>query len=191
MKILGIDIGLAAMGWALVDVGPAGGEAINVFGVRAGVWTTKKETKKRQLHVGSDDARRLDDLIVVLWRTALECDVAAYELPGGQKGARAAHALGLAHGLTRGVLRTRAGLPLVEVTAYDAKRALAGGPNASKDAMIKRARGLWPQIDDLPKTVREHAADAIGVVLAAAETDVARAAMVRAEAGRALAGGGA
>lgn len=180
MKILGIDIGLAAMGWALVDVG-AGGE---VFGVRAGVWTTKKETKKRQLHVGSDDARRLDDLITLLWRTTLECDVAAYELPGGQKGARAAHALGLAHGLTRGVLRTRAGLPVVEVTAFDAKRALADGSNASKDTMIKRARHLWPQIDGLGKTLREHAADAIGVALAAARTDVARAAMVQAEAER-------
>jgi Holliday junction resolvasome RuvABC endonuclease subunit len=186
VKILGIDIGLAAMGWALVDVGSGD----DVVGVRAGVWTTKKETKKRQLHVGSDDARRLDDLIVLLWRTALECDVAAYELPGGQKGARAAHALGLAHGLTRGVLRTRAGLPLVEVTAYDAKRALAGGPNASKDAMVRRARAMWPQIDELPKAVREHAADAIGVARAAARTDVARAAMVSAIAGRSLVGQG-
>ena len=34
--------------------------------------------------------------------------------------------------------------------------------------MIKRARHLWPQIDGLGRTVREHAADAIGVALAAA-----------------------
>lgn len=168
MKILGIDIGLAAMGWALVDV--------DTGAVTAGVWTTKKETKKRQLHVGSDDARRIDDLIHALWRIASECDVAAYELPAGQKGARAAHALGIAHGLTRGVLRTRPGLPVVEVTAYDAKRALAGGTNASKDAMIERARALWPGIDGLAKGVQEHAADAIAVALAASHTEVARAA---------------
>lgn len=177
MKILGIDIGLAAMGWALVDVGHGG----EICGVTAGVWTTKKETRKRQLHVGSDDARRIDDLIHALWRTASECDVAlaAYELPAGQKGARAGHALGIAHGLTRGVLRTRPGLPVVEVTAYDVKRALAGGTNASKDTMIKRARVLWPGIDGLVKGVQEHAADAIGVAIAAARTDVARAAMVQ------------
>lgn len=45
-------------------------------------------------------------------------------------------------------------------------------------------------IDDLPKTVREHAADAIGVVLAATKTEVVRAAMVQAEAGRSLVGEG-
>lgn len=175
MKILGIDIGLAAMGWALVEFDSTG---LPLCNVRAGVWTTKKETKKRQLHVGSDDARRLDELAAFLQRVSLECDVAAYELPGGQKGARAAHALGLAHGLVRGVLRTRAGLPVVEVTAYDAKRALASGSNASKDAMIRHARVFWPEIDQLAKTVREHAADAIGVTLAAARTEVVRVAMV-------------
>lgn len=178
MKILGIDIGLAAMGWALVEFDSTGLAYANV---RAGVWTTKKETKKRQLHVGSDDARRLDELTVLLRCVVPECDVAAYELPGGQKGARAAHALGLAHGLVRGVLRTRAGLPVVEVTAFDVKRALADGSNASKDTMIKRARVLWPAIDQLGKTVREHAADAIGVTLAAARTEVVRVAMVRPE----------
>jgi Holliday junction resolvasome RuvABC endonuclease subunit len=172
VKILGIDIGLAAMGWALVDAGPGG----QVFGVvRAGVWTTKKEAKRRQLHVGSDDARRLDDLIRQLTEVAAVCEIAGYELPAGQKGARAAHALGLAHGVVRGVLRGRRGLAVVEVTARDAKSALGRVPTASKDVMIAHAGILWPQIDKLGKTVQEHAADAIGVCLAVAATDVGRA----------------
>lgn len=172
MKILGIDIGLAAMGWALVEF-DAGGRVLT--NVRAGVWTTKKETKKRQLHVGSDDARRLDDLIALLSAEAANCDVAAYELPAAAKGARAGHALGLAHGVVRGVLRSRAGLPVVEVTAFDVKRGLTNDRNASKELMIECASILWPQVRYLGKKVQEHAADAIGVAMYAETTDVARA----------------
>lgn len=181
--ILGIDVGIAAMGYAIGAVWMHGLEIVD-----AGVWTTKREAKRRQLHVGSDDARRIDELADHLFDLLVpdedsahgDLSLVAYELPGGAaRGFRAAHALGMAHGLVRGVLRAQSHLPVVEVTARDVKAFVTGSPTASKDAMIDAASRYWPGIAALPSGQREHAADAIGVVRAAITTQVGRAALER------------
>lgn len=183
MRILAIDIGLASMGWALVDVvhgvNPAHIDdthpGVTVIG--CGVIETKKEAKKRQLHSSSDDARRIDELVDALNELkATGAQVYTYELPAGQKGARAAHALGIAHGLVRSTLRV-GGMPVVENTARDAKAAMAGDASASKESVIAcamRIRGAASPLSKIPKTKREHAADAIANAICAAQTPTAR-----------------
>jgi Holliday junction resolvasome RuvABC endonuclease subunit len=184
--VLGLDTGLANLGWALVDIGPmpiVNGVTVEV--IDAGVWTTAKETKKRQLHVGSDDARRIDYLADRIFETvappsaALEPRLVVYELPAAAKGARAAHALGIGHALIRTALRAHTVTPVVEVTARDVKLALAGDAHASKEAMIAAARVRWPGIDELRNGDLEHAADAIGVAITGAGTQVGRAVLAR------------
>lgn len=179
MIVLGLDTGLASLGWALVHVSLNGTIPIHEV-ITAGVWTTAKETKKRQLHVGSDDARRIDYLADRLFEmfdadAARLPDLAAYELPAAAKGARAAHALGIGHALIRTALRSIETVPVVEVTARDVKSALATDANASKEQMIAEARLLWPNLDKLRKGDHEHAADAIGVAIMGAGTQVGRA----------------
>lgn len=176
MIVLGFDLGLAALGWARVDVRALGGASpatLEVLGF--GVFTTKKEAKRRKLHVGSDDARRMDSLasgIVDQLGRGPRAQLIGYEIPGGSQGARAAHAMGLAHGLVRGLLHTST-VPVVEVTARDGKVAFCDSATASKEAMVAEAEN-WCAIWTLPEGVREHAADAIAVALAAAETSAGR-----------------
>lgn len=179
MLILGIDTGFAALGWAQIEVSSISTtKGLSVFEVvGAGVLTTTKEAKKRQLHIGSDDARRLEqlgaELLELIASETREPHLIAYELPAAAKGARAAHALGLAHGLIRGLHVAHSTVPMVEVTARDVKSALVGRTSATKDHMIEAASRLRVEILDLPKTVQEHAADAVGVAIAAMYTQVA------------------
>lgn len=175
MIVLGLDTGLAALGWALVDTEAPSDISI----LRAGVWTTEREAKKRQLHVGSDDARRVDflaDQLLSMLETH-EPELVAYELPGGAaRGYRAAHALGMAHALVRAVLRANRRFPVVEVTAFDVKLTLTGDRKAKKSDMIRAAeeRGQSP-FREVKVTDLEHAADAVGVALAGALTEVGKA----------------
>lgn len=180
--VLGIDGGLASMGWAILECSFDYEASEVAFAVHsAGVWTTQREAKMRQLHVGSDDGRRLDALADELFRKIApmddegpDIDLFGYELPAGARGARAAHALGMAHGLVRGVLRGQSSIAVVEVTARDAKAALTRRPVATKEEMIERATAAWRALRKLPKGQQEHAADAIGVALAASRTQAGR-----------------
>ena len=191
--VLGIDGGLASMGWAILETSFDHDASEVAYAVHsAGVWTTQREAKKRQLHVGSDDGRRLDALadelfakIAPLGDEGPEIDLFGYELPAGARGARAAHALGMAHGLVRGVLRGQSSIPVVEVTARDAKAALTRSAVATKDQMIERAAAAWSSILKLPKGQREHAADAIAVALAASRTQAGRSIVRRRQSERA------
>lgn len=178
MIVLGLDTGFAALGWALVDVRL--GRVPLVIGV--GVWTTEREAKKRQLHVGSDDARRIDFLADRLLESLTPNDVGrqpalvAYELPGGAaRGYRAAHSLGLAHALVRTALRAHSVYPVVEVTAHDVKRRLTGDRSAKKPDMIRAAEELGASFRGIRADEHEHAADAVGVALTGAETQIGRA----------------
>lgn len=176
MRILAIDIGLASMGWAVLDVEHnASGGKPHLSVAACGVWVTEKEAKKRQLHTSSDDARRIDILVdrIEEARRTYAPQLCAYELPAGQKGARAAHALGAAHGLVRAALRVgRAAV--VEVTALDAKVAATGSKVASKQKVIDAVTPIAADLERIPKTEREHAADAVAVAIAAASSEVAR-----------------
>lgn len=172
MKLMCWDPGFAGLGWAVLDV-----RRDRVERVESGVLSTKKESKKRKLHVGSDDARRIDLLarelraLVSTFAPAL----VAYELPAASKGARAGHALGIAHATVRLCARhLDDARPIVEVTVLDARRAALG-----------RATGKTPESEvhdvlrrrffaDEPKP-EAHELDAVAVGLAALETEIVKA----------------
>lgn len=161
--ILGIDTGFAALGWAKLMVTESGRvERV----IDCGVIATEKGDAARS---SEDDVRRIDELIRAVVLLAERADLVAYELPAGAQGARAAHTLGTAHGLIRGaLLDLRPGdAPLMHVTPREVKLALAGRHDADKRLMIERASAMRPQVRRIPATLQEHAADAIGVTLAA------------------------
>lgn len=180
--ILAIDPGFAALGLAVLDIA-----AKHVLSVS--LITTEREAKKRMVHAGSDDGRRIDMLsreiagLVALWQPA----VVAYELPAAAKGSRAQHALGLAHGLVRATVRTVATslnqpTSIVEVTAGDVKSALGLKPRGVTKLDVER-EVLWRFSESRPlerwaaetkaKDKREHGFDACAVGVAASTTSVA------------------
>lgn len=167
MIIFGIDAGFASLGWAMRRFDPIGRTVGEI--VDAGVLTTDGEDGPQ----GEDDVRRMDELAqgLVLLVGDHKPKVIAYERPIGAQGARAATTLGMAHGLIRGLFVDVVGeleRPLIDVTPREVKLALAGDVGADKDAMIEAAsRKHWPQLRAMKPGLQEHAADAIGVTLAA------------------------
>jgi Holliday junction resolvasome RuvABC endonuclease subunit len=172
---IGIDGGLAELGFAVFDA--SAGQVL-----RTGVYSTKKETKKRKLHVGSDDARRIDLLAGHLGALFAEWSpsLVGYELPAAAKGARAGHALGIAHALVRLSARLySATVPLVEVTVGDARRACC--PRLGRVAEHEAHAALVARFDLAP-TLEAHELDALAVAIAALDTPIGDA--VRSSAGR-------
>jgi Holliday junction resolvasome RuvABC endonuclease subunit len=174
--LVAVDGGLAELGLAALDL-----DGMRVRGTR--LLSTKRETKKRKLHVGSDDARRIDALLEGLDRFVEEhgCDpvAIAYELPSAAKGARAGHALGIAHGMVRAwgrVLVAQLGrsIPLIEVTVGDARLAAVGRPSG-KATETEAHAALTRRFTNVTGVLSVHELDAIAVGLAAIETPVGRA----------------
>jgi len=165
MRILAIDPGLAACGWALWAINTR--TRLFVGTPQIGVIETEPEGGPR----GLDDVRRLDDLVDNLLEYGDGCDVIVYERPLGMQAARAAVALALVHGLIRGLWggrnRDRA---LVDVMPLQVKAALVGNERASKEEMIRAAARVCPGIAQVPPALREHVADAIGAAHALRET---------------------
>lgn len=187
MIILGIDPGLANMGFAIVEV-----TLLRARLLTRGVVSTEKETARRKLHQGSDDARRIDELSEAIFEWIRAAETAAivrdlrvciaYEMPSGAQNARAAHALGIAHGLTRASVIAhidRHFVPVIDVTARDAKLALTGRASATKEQCIAAAARIegGDAVLSVSKGKREHVADAIGVALAAARSPQVRRAL--------------
>jgi len=155
--ILGIDPGLAACGWAIVS-----GERLLASGVVRTRPTDGSETDRQAM------------ICAAVMQALRECPeavtLAGVETQHAQGGdlktqrARAAAAMAVAFvrgGLT-GELRAR-GVPVVEVSPQEGKRALTGRGDATKEQMVAMAEARFGA------RLAEHAADACGVALAAAQ----------------------
>lgn len=161
--VLGIDPSLRNTGLAALELGATAREDRIV---ELQVVSTEK---RQSALVGKDDARRvgliaqgLDGMITKHQPCAL-----VFEVPGGAQDARAARALALATATVVTVAKLR-GLPLVHVQPLEVKLAMTGRKRAEKDEIIlaveqRFARFEWPDDQDL----WEHAADAVGAVVAA------------------------
>jgi Holliday junction resolvasome RuvABC endonuclease subunit len=159
--LLGIDAGFAELGWAVLRDG--------ILEVTGRIRTTKG-TRKRGLHSGSDDARRIDEvrraLLVVLdtW-----CPhVVAYEIPSGSQSARQGQALGFAHAIVRCTVGDSA--PLLEVTVLDARRAVCGSAKPTEATTHDILRGRWGGLAGRSP----HELDAVAVAVCASGSDVVR-----------------
>lgn len=176
MKLVAIDPGFADLAYAVLYTTRVGEVRLLDLARIA----TKKETKKRKSHVGTDDGRRIDEIATALERAFKkhEPDLVGYELPAASKGARAGHALGMAHAIVR--LSTRLyspQMPLIEVTVNDARRA-ATGKRTGKVTEDEVHAAIGEQFGTGPGWIDQwsvHELDAIAVGLAALESSVARA----------------
>ena len=187
-RVLGVDAVFADLGVVVVEAPPREGEAWRV--VYAEHVETKKGSRKRGVRVADDDAERIAVILRRFHAVVTEwgpVGLVAELPPGSSKGARAAHALGIAKGIVVAV-GERYGLPSEWVTPLEVKRAAGWNPprvvkalkgkkgkkakaekaRAGKVAVQRFVRGAFawaPEFDGL--VGNEHVADAAGAVCAA------------------------
>lgn len=169
--VLGCDPGLASFGLALVDV-----DATDERVVALEVLRTEKSSRKRSVLAADDNVRRCRELsarllyLVGQHRPRVICA----ESMSHPRGSSAAAKLAMSWGALATVAEILA-LPLVQAAPKAIKLATAGSGTASKEdvqaALERRYPGLaWPS----RKSDVEHAADALGAVVACLESDVVR-----------------
>ncbi len=167
MIVLGLDPGLAALGYGLLEV-----EGRRLVLRALGVLKTKR---RRELAVGRDLTVRVGELargLDALLEEHHPETAAIEEFRFYGKAVTSSLQVANVVGMLREALRAR-GIPVSEYSAQDIKRAVTGYTNADK-AQVQKMVKLQLSMRELPRP--EHAADA----LAAAITHAARLPLLRA-----------
>lgn len=160
--LLGLDPGFAALGVARLDL-VGDGEHVEALAVIR----TTPSTRKAAVLATEDNVRRILELAAALeqWVTSdtLALCVEAQSWP---RSASASAKVGMGWGVI-GALAERHGLPVLQASPAESKRAVAGSPTASKadvQAALVARYGALP----LPKarTHQEHACDALAAAVA-------------------------
>lgn len=149
VRVVGIDPGLAATGWAVLDPGPIKPEVIACGTIR----TTPADDAASRLVV---IARALRDAIA-----AHAPQVAAVEQALVARSAQSALALGQARGVAL-LVAAEAGIPVHEYLPMHVKQAVTGYGHAEK-AQVERMVGHLVTLSGRPGS--SHAADAIAIAL--------------------------
>lgn len=178
MRFLCADPGLAHFGWAILEpTGPG-----SVRALAGGVFMTKKSDKKLNVRASADLSRRTQELTVHLLREVekWEPQAATVEAMSHPRQASAAAKLSRAWGVLDAVLAFE-GLPSAEASPQAIKEALCGRRSATKieveGEVRRRVDGLRVLLDRLPKTKREHLADAAGSFFGCRDSQVVRMAL--------------
>lgn len=132
-----------------------------------------KDQSGKQVRKNSQDLHLAEQLANGVFEEARKAKVVFVEVPVGSQSARAMASYGVCVGIL-GALRAR-GVPLVEVTPIEVKRAFVGSDTATKTEMIDKACLLYPDANFptrkgkvIAKT--EHLADAIASIHAGVKT---------------------
>jgi Holliday junction resolvasome RuvABC endonuclease subunit len=166
--VLGVDGGFASMGLAAVAL-----QLDQVLVRRAWVVRTEKSDKKLGVRSGDDSSRRARELAHEVDQAIVTHQVGAIaiESPSWPRNAGVAAKMGISFGVVF-ALAEKHRLPLVMASPVAVKLAVTGAKVSTKDEVIAEIERRFPGIA-LPKqkTLREHAADAVGVVLACLNSD--------------------
>ena len=169
MIILGLDPGLASCGWAAIRRELDGSLAC----LNAGVIRTKKEAGNKY----QDDLRRIRKLSSELqWvKQAYEIDFVASESMSWPRHTRAVQSMGFCWGVIGSLFDNES---LIQRRPQQIKVDLVGKKTATKKEVDEAAcsviEELGMYLDDLPKTQRDHAADAAAAVISAWEDPVVK-----------------
>lgn len=176
MKLAGFDPGFASIGWIAVDY-----DGKSIEPVSGGVITSKPSAKKLRVRMVDDNVRRTKEMtrevLAVIEGCAIVC-VEGFQL--GQKGTRHSAAKQATGSAIITVVTEILRKPMLQVTAREIKVAVVGkvGRAISKEEVARNLIALYPTfgviLSQLPKTKREHCADAFAAVLACLDTDEAR-----------------
>lgn len=186
--VLGVDPGFASIGFALVRLLPQGSEEV----VELGVIRTEKSATKLNVFASDDNVRRTRELTRGIYSLLISGSSDEFTR-NTQTIAKAICAESMSYprnstnaakvALCWGVLSSLSELlnvPLVQATPQQVKKLTAGSRSASKvdvqDALAERygRKCLDGFLSSIPKTLHEHAVDALGVVVSCLDSEVLR-----------------
>jgi len=182
--ILGLDPGLANCGLAAVELLPDGEQIIALD-----VFRSEKSAKKANVLDASDTLRRARELArwLAMWSSHLldlhyDVRLLAAERFSAPRNASAAAKIGWAWGVIA-ALAEDLHIPVVQPSPQEVKRCVCGKRDASKEDVEAAMRVRFSRADDAIRNLearivashREHAWDALAVVVASLDSDVVRA----------------
>lgn len=171
MKVLGIDPGFSAMGWAVATVADGSVELETM-----GVIRTEKSLKKTNTRSSEDNIARArvlhNSLCSIVMVNAVK--LIATETMSWPRNAGVVAKMGIAWGCIASVSAQYC-IPIVQASPMILKRAVTGNGKASKEDIISAIRAmypsvLWPSRVDM----HEHAADAVGSIIACRDSELMR-----------------
>jgi crossover junction endodeoxyribonuclease RuvC len=172
MSILGIDPGFASMGWAICTL-----DGGNVTPIKCGVITTEKSTKKLNTRSSEDNIRRAQKMYTSLAKLINDYSVTMVctETMSWPRSAGVVAKLGISWGVIAAVCHQWR-VMILQASPMEIKRAVTGNGKASKEDMISLIKGTYPNLVLPPQLVlQEHAADAVGAVIACQESQLFKA----------------
>ena len=171
VNVAGFDPSLTHWGIAEATLDLSGG---HLDGLDLTVVEPEK-LKNKQVRQNSVDLFVSEQLAAKALAVARKSKVVFVECPVGSQSARAMASYGICMGIL-GVIRSE-GIPLIEVTAFEVKKAATGNKNATKQQMIDWGVDLypeanWPLYEQSGKgftkgdihSKAEHAADALAAI---------------------------
>ncbi len=187
--LFGIDPGFAALGHATIALDRRGEEVIDI-----GVLRTAASDKKRKMLAADDNTRRGRELARALGALMSPAPRSITRVGGGHvarvslvcaesmsfpRSASAAAKVAISWGIIITNV-DRDGLPLIQLSPQEVKKAITGKKNASKeevrDALIERyGADAFAKLASVPESMREHAYDALASTVACLESDEVRA----------------
>lgn len=180
MFVLGVDPGFASVGYAVVELFPSGEQVLETR-----VFRTAKSDAKLNTLAADDTVRRTREIakdLEQMLERLMNCEgdrrlvaICAEAMSYPRNAVVAAKMA-----MTWGVLAANAerrNLALVQASPQQVKKAVCGTGSASKDevatALVTRYREI-PGIAELPRTLREHAYDALAAVVCCLGSEVVR-----------------
>jgi Holliday junction resolvasome RuvABC endonuclease subunit len=134
-----------------------------------------KDVKGKQVRQNSTDLHIAEQVAQAALAAARRAKVVFVECPVGSQSARAMASYGICVGVL-GAIRAE-GIPLIEVTPLEVKKAFTGNKNATKNDMIAKAVELYPDANFPMHRGKltlsaEHVADATAAIHAGVQTSV-------------------
>lgn len=163
--VLGVDPGLASLGMARVRL-LAVGELVEELRVVR----TEPSTRKRKVRAADDNVERLRVLLDALIVASQDVVAICSEAQSWPRNAASAIKVGMVWGLLVAVADLRH-VPILQVSPQQLKRTVAGSRSASKEQVQTALERRYPELPDWP-AYREHAADALGAVVACLDDGV-------------------
>lgn len=176
-RVIGLDCGLASFGFAVIQLEPDVTHVLDLGAIK-----TKPSAKKEKTFASDDTLRRaqeihhrVDGLIERFDVKAIAAESMSFPRIGKQVMVKACQQLGVAWGIIAAIASSRS-LPVVQLSPQALKKAVAGSTTASKEQVQEAlaARYGADLFAELNKGDVEHAADALGSVVACLDSDVMR-----------------
>ena len=173
LRVLGIDIGFASVGIALVELTHVS-ESVEWLDVIR----TEKSAKKREVRASDDNLRRAQEIAsrLVPFFQNDRIQVVCMEAMSFPRNASASMKMGMCLG-DIATLACLYSVPIQQVSPQEIKKRLCGKKDASKDDVEKALRKRYKIRKDVvafTESSREHAFDALASIVACLDSEVIR-----------------